>query len=141
MTCTFERRDHWESSGVSLVKPLRPRGIGVSHEKDLYHKDVLNERLVKLKYESYQKVYYIDKTVTRITYWIIKKLNTTRKMRISGGRDPPLICGEQHTQKYKKNIGKSFLQWKNLSFHCYLTFLFNYLFENNLQQHLASLIN
>ena len=29
--------------------------------------NVLNERLVELKHESYQKIYYIDKAVTRIT--------------------------------------------------------------------------
>ena len=31
------------------------------------HEDVLNEKLVELKYEPYQEVYYIDKAVTRIT--------------------------------------------------------------------------
>ena len=29
--------------------------------------DILNERLVELKYESYQEVYYIDKAIIRIT--------------------------------------------------------------------------
>ena len=32
-----------------------------------HSEDVLNERLVELKYESDQEVYYIDKMVTRIT--------------------------------------------------------------------------
>ena len=63
--------------------PPRSRGIGVSLlkkilsilvfnlvlaiKKALYHEDVLNERLVELRYESYQEVYYINKVVIKIT--------------------------------------------------------------------------
>ena len=68
---------------VSLIKLPRLRGVGVSplkkntkysgiwfdvsHKEALYHENVLNEKLVKLKYESCRKVYYIDKAVTMIS--------------------------------------------------------------------------
>ena len=38
-----------------------------SNPQDYGYEDVLNERLVELKYESYQKVYYINKAVIKIT--------------------------------------------------------------------------
>ena len=35
--------------------------------------DILNKRIVELKYESYQKTYYINKVAIRMTYWITIK--------------------------------------------------------------------
>ena len=57
------------SRGFSIEKDIEYSGawFGISHKKALYHQDVLTKRLVELKYESYQEVYYIDKAVTRIT--------------------------------------------------------------------------
>ena len=34
---------------------------------ELLRKDMLNERLIELKYEPHQKVYYINKVISRIT--------------------------------------------------------------------------
>ena len=83
VTCMSKGRDHWEGRwsfsdkttkaegrwSFSIKKDTKYSGVwlGVNYKKALYHEDVLNERLVELKNESYQKVYYIDKIVIRIT--------------------------------------------------------------------------